>query len=138
MISYISAEDVVSANKVVTAEYDQPHFVMNIANLEHALESTIHYAEKEADGEEKLFKKAAFLFYHLAHDAHAFTDGNKRTALSAANAFLGMNGWDLDFEGDEKQVEVAKVAKEAAEGKLSVSFLAKWLKKSAKKNKVFP
>lgn len=42
---------------------------------------------------------AAYLF-HLARN-HPFVDGNKRTALAAALAFLWMNDWWLEAEDDE-------------------------------------
>ncbi len=34
--------------------------------------------------------------------AHAFQDGNKRTAAIAGVTFLTMNGWDIQYVIDEK------------------------------------
>jgi death-on-curing protein len=47
-----------------------------------------------------LAEMAAAYFFHLSQ-AHAFIDGNKRIALAAAIAFLGLNGYDLVAGGDE-------------------------------------
>ena len=38
---------------------------------------------------------AAAYAFHIAED-QPFIDGNKRTALNAAPAFLGLHGWELD------------------------------------------
>lgn len=46
-----------------------------------------------------LFEMAAAYLYHIAMN-HPFIDGNKRTALSAADVFLRMNGYDLGLEPD--------------------------------------
>ena len=51
---------------------------------------------------------AAYLF-HIAKN-HPFLDGNKRTALAAAIAFLGINGWVMDADPDELAETVLGVA----------------------------
>jgi death-on-curing protein len=60
---------------------------------------------------------AAYLF-HIAKN-HPFLDGNKRTALAAAIAFLGLNRWVLDADPDE----VADVVLAVADGRASKSAL---------------
>ncbi len=130
---YLDKQAIIGINKQVTSFYGQPHVILAEANLEHFLEQTIHYAKSIEDEGERLFKKAAFLLYHLAFDAHAFADGNKRTALLSTAAFLAMNSYYLSLDGDEKQVEQARIMKETAEGKTSINFLAKWLKENSTK-----
>jgi death on curing protein len=44
------------------------------------------------------FGMASAYAFHIAKN-HPFVDGNKRTALMTAGAFLRMNGWDLVSEG---------------------------------------
>lgn len=51
---------------------------------------------------------AAYLF-HLAQN-HPFVDGNKRTALAAALAFLWLNEWRLNAGDDELTELVIGVA----------------------------
>jgi death-on-curing protein len=51
---------------------------------------------------------AAYLF-HLAQN-HPFLDGNKRTALAAALAFLWLNDWRLNAGEDELTELVIGVA----------------------------
>ena len=51
---------------------------------------------------------AAYLF-HLCQ-AHAFIDGNKRTAILSCHAFLDINGWEFSVSADELFDTVLKIA----------------------------
>ena len=51
---------------------------------------------------------AAYLF-HLCQ-AHAFADGNKRTAVLAAAVFLDLNGYDLEADDDRFEGVVLQLA----------------------------
>ncbi len=46
-----------------------------------------------------LFEMAAAYLFHIIRN-HPFVDGNKRTGLIAALAFLGLNGLQLDAESE--------------------------------------
>ncbi|OIO20627.1 hypothetical protein COV61_00730 [Candidatus Micrarchaeota archaeon CG11_big_fil_rev_8_21_14_0_20_47_5] len=127
MFNYLSKEAVIEINRIITAQYNQPHVAIAEANLEHLLESVKHYGENIADEEEKLLKKAAFLLYHLAFDAHAFVDGNKRTALSTTQAFLSLNSYSISVGIGEGET-MARFIKETAEGKQSINSICRWLK----------
>ena len=56
-----------------------------------------------------LFTKAAALLHSLARN-HALVDGNKRLALAATIAFLGVNGHRLTLSNDEAYDLVIPVA----------------------------
>lgn len=56
-----------------------------------------------------LHEKAAALLHSIAGN-HALVDGNKRLALAAAIAFLGVNGVRLTLTNDEAYDLVYKVA----------------------------
>lgn len=131
---YLDKKTVVEINQRVTYFYNQPHVVIAEANLDYVLEQVAHYGENISGDEERIFKKAAFLLYHLAFDAHVFADGNKRTALLSASAFLSLNSYHLILGTDEIQVRQAQIMKETAEGKKSISFLANWLREVSKKS----
>ncbi|MDX8512343.1 type II toxin-antitoxin system death-on-curing family toxin [Mesorhizobium captivum] len=61
---------------------------------ENALESALARAENKANyGDPSIEDLAAYIF-GIARN-HAFVDGNKRTAMVAAGAFLFINGYDL-------------------------------------------
>lgn len=65
---------------------------------------------------------AAYLF-HIVND-HPFVDGNKRTALMAMLAFLGLNGLWLDADDDELTELVLAVA----DGRSSKAEIAVFVK----------
>lgn len=62
-----------------------------------------------ADAYANLEEKAAALLHSLARN-HALDDGNKRLALAATLAFLGMNGFRLTLSNDEAYDFVIAVA----------------------------
>ncbi|TPJ24622.1 MULTISPECIES: type II toxin-antitoxin system death-on-curing family toxin [unclassified Mesorhizobium] len=62
---------------------------------ENALESALARAENKANyGDPSVEDLAAAYIFGIARN-HAFVDGNKRTAMVAAGAFLIINGYDL-------------------------------------------
>ena len=58
---------------------------------------------------EGLEEKAAALLHSLARN-HGLVDGNKRLALAATIAFLGLNGYRLTLTNDEAYTLVMEVA----------------------------
>jgi death-on-curing protein len=67
------------------------------------LESALARPSASAFGEDAyrdLHSKAAALLHSLARN-HALVDGNKRLALAATIAFLGLNGQRLTLSNDE-------------------------------------
>ncbi len=76
------------------------------------LESALARPRASAFGEDAypdLFAKAAALLHSLARN-HALVDGNKRLALAATIAFLGINGHRLTLSNDEAYDLVIAVA----------------------------
>jgi len=64
---------------------------------EGGLDSAVMQARATFDGEylhQGAFEMAAAYAFHIAEN-QPFLDGNKRTALNAAIAFLGLNGFDV-------------------------------------------
>jgi death-on-curing protein len=70
-----------------------------------------------------LFELAASLCHGVVKN-HAFTDGNKRTALLATRAFLFLNGYAFEPAEDDEVVTMTAVA----DGALDEHGLASWLK----------
>ena len=58
---------------------------------------------------ESLEEKAAALLHSLARN-HALIDGNRRLALAATLAFLGLNGYRLTLTNEEAYTLVIEVA----------------------------
>lgn len=76
------------------------------------LESALARPQASAFGQDAyptLDQKAAALLHSLARN-HALVDGNKRLALAATIAFLGINGQELTFSNDDAYDFVIAVA----------------------------
>lgn len=73
-----------------------------------------------------LFEMAAAYVFHLANN-HPFVDGNKRTGLVAAMAFLDLNGYDLADEG----IELADLVLEMVEHHRDKAWVAEQLRRRA-------
>jgi death-on-curing protein len=76
------------------------------------LESALARPQASAFGSDaypELHTKAAALLHSVASN-HGLVDGNKRLALAATIAFLGINGWRLTLTNDEAYDLVIAVA----------------------------
>jgi death-on-curing protein len=76
------------------------------------LESALARPQASAFGEDAyatIHEKTAALLHSIARN-RALVDGNKRLALAAMLAFLGVNGWRLTMTNDEAYDFVIKVA----------------------------
>ena len=69
---------------------------------------------------------AAYLFHIISN--HAFQDGNKRTGVHAALAFLGMNGVDLVLPTDEGERIALAVARHEMQKDAVIEFFTQLLK----------
>ncbi len=77
---------------------------------ENAFESALARAENKAlYGEPSIAELAAAYLFGLAKN-HAFVDGNKRTAIVAAGAFLIINGYRLTADDGTLYLFVMDVA----------------------------
>nr|WP_305889025.1 type II toxin-antitoxin system death-on-curing family toxin [Parvularcula maris] len=87
--------------------------------LDTALAKPLHLS---AYDEPSVFDLAAAYLTGIGR-AHAFVDGNKRTAFFAAYVFLGLNGYELDAD----EAEAAAVTIDVVTSKLSAEDLSRWL-----------
>ena len=97
---------------------------VNEANLHHACQRAKSFGKT-------VHEKAAFYLHFLAATAHAFTEGNKRTALATCNNFLKKNGYSLEAT-DEELVGISLLV---ASGNFTLDETTAWLKTKAKKSK---
>lgn len=96
---FIEKEDVIKIHDDHLETYGGEPGILN----EQALESAIAQACVTWDGEflhPTIFHQASAYLFHIAN-AHAFLDGNKRTAFAVMNAFLEMNGYCLELSEDK-------------------------------------
>ena len=92
--NWLPADAVIDHNRRELAETGEPHFVRDIGLLESALARPRNAL---AYGEEDIVALAVALMAGVAR-AHAFEQGNKRTAFGAMRLFLQANGYDARLD----------------------------------------
>jgi death-on-curing protein len=98
---WLSVEVVVEINRAAVAITGEPHFVRDLGLLESAIARP---QNAFAYGEEDSVSLAVRLMAGIAQ-AHAFEQGNKRTAFIAMVQFLNANGLDVTIEDSEVWAE---------------------------------
>jgi len=90
---------------------------------EGRLESALDRPRNQyAYGDPSIFELAAAYCHGVVRN-HPFVDGNKRTGLLAARAFLFRNGYRLDPD----EAEMVRVVEQVASGDVSEPELAEWI-----------
>lgn len=93
---------------------------------EGRLESALSRPRNQyAFADPSLFELAAAYCHGIVRN-HPFVDGNKRTGLLAARAFLFRNGYRLDPEEDD----MVQVVERVASGEVSEEELAQWIEQN--------
>jgi death-on-curing protein len=99
---WLSLETVIETNQAVVAITGEPHLLRDRGLLESALARP---QNAFAYGEEDIVALAVRLLAGVAQ-AHAFSQGNKRTCFVAMVQFLNMNGYDLAIEDTSEWADV--------------------------------
>ena len=95
--SWLPIEAVIEYNRLEVEATGEHHFVRDLGLLESALARP---QNAFAYGEEDIVVLAVRLMAGIAQ-AHAFEQGNKRTAFEALWHFLRLNGFDLAIDDSE-------------------------------------
>jgi death-on-curing protein len=102
-VVWLDAETVTELNRVALEE-GETHALNPGSDLDGALNRPKGYFHYQ--GVRSLYELAALYAVALV-EAHAFQDGNKRTALLAIRAFLRANNMDFDYGSyDEEAAEL--------------------------------
>jgi death on curing protein len=97
-----TVKNIVEANAHVCRENNQKSTLLDQGKIESALSSAF-YPGSEPFQNGGVAKIAAAMCFYLTK-AHAFLDGNKRTASLSAIVFMNSNGWDLVYpDNDENE-----------------------------------
>lgn len=123
-IHTIDVEFVIRANKEVCSLNRQNHICAHPEKIESALHSAFYPGSAPFVHGGVVDIGAAIFFYLIK--AHAFFDGNKRTALIAATTFIGLNGWNLKYPISKSTNALAQVAEDCAASVVSLDELKKW------------
>lgn len=91
---WIGVDELIAFNRFAVEQTGEPFHIRDRGLLESAWAKPIncwHY-----DGERDVVVLAVALLLGVARD-HPFEQGNKRTGFAAADAFLYLNGYDLEI-----------------------------------------
>lgn len=125
-LRYLTRDEVWAINAAVLGQEGRPALLRDRAALEGALmrpQMAAHY--EQAD----VVMQAAILIAAIAF-AHAFLDGNKRTATVAGSVFLDLNGYIIDVAPTDdtlgRQVEALVAYLDSADA--AIGRLCDWLR----------
>ena len=99
--AWLPVEAVIAHNRFEVEATGEPHFLRDRGLLESALARPRNFF---AFGEEDVVVLTVVLMAGVAR-AHAFEQGNKRTAFAAMWHFLRLNGYDLAIEDSLRWAE---------------------------------
>ena len=124
-ITLITASQVQTINKKVCQTSSSKHHCNDLGKIDSALHSAF-YPGSYPFQHGGIAKVAGALSFYILK-AHAFFDGNKRTALLSSTAFLTLNGLSLRYPmPSEGWSELAVVLDKAAANELSIDQLKEW------------
>lgn len=126
LIEYPDRNLIVRTNQEAVAINDNPHGVLNSANLDYLLEGI---RNKHNFHPEPVIAKAAFMLDYIANKGHIFIEGNKRTATAATITFLRLNGYRWI---ETEPADLVPYVLEVAQGTVSLNQIQKWLKERIK------
>ncbi|WP_137136594.1 type II toxin-antitoxin system death-on-curing family toxin [Rhizobium sp. FKY42] len=120
---WLTADQVIALNAAILISTQETHFVRDLAALESAVARPLnrfHYLSDEA-----LSSLTADLIYGIGK-AHAFEQGNKRTAWAAGRIFARLNGYNIVVP-KEIQEPVAKKIEQILTAEADGSRLISWI-----------
>jgi death-on-curing protein len=124
---WLRLEAILAAHDDQLAEHGGGAGIRDQGLLESALARPLNL---HAYGEPSLSKLAAAYAFGIAKN-HPFIDGNKRTALVAAELFLGLNGHDLTATDAQCVEEFLALAA----GEITEEELAVWISRQSAERK---
>ena len=113
-------------NHMMCLSEGNPSHCNEIGKVESALHSAIYPGQEPFVPGGVVGIAGAMPFYLTK--AHAFRDGNKRTAVIAATTFLAMNGLSLKYPSNRARNENAfsEALEKTAAGEMSKAKLIAW------------
>jgi len=125
-MKYLTAEQVLFIHARLIEETGGEHGLLDLG----LLRSAVARPQASFDGQDlypDLFSKAAALLESLIGN-HAFVNGNKRTAITAAGLLLRTNGYRLTASNRELE----GFTLQCAQGLVSLKRMALWLENQSK------
>ena len=122
LMIYLTKDQLIEINRNVVMLSNDPHGVLNEANLSHLLDALPIKYINHSDSD---VLKASFLLDYLANKGHVFIEGNKRTAETATITFLHLNN---HFFEEQNQEKLSDFVLRVARNQESLTSIFKWLK----------
>ncbi len=121
-----TSESIIALNKYICEQSHEPHHCYEVGKVESAIHSAFYPGDQPYVHGGIIGIGAALCFY--LNKAHAFVNGNKRTAVISAITFMNLNGWDLCYsEQSEKNTDaLSDVIYACAAGKVDKAQLMEW------------
>lgn len=125
-IELITVSQVVEINKQIVSRERQQHTCLNRDKIESALAAAFYPGDYPFQYGGIAQVAGAICFFITK--AHAFLDGNKRTAGIAATVFMEINGYDLVYPINVKKNinKFAEIIDDAAANKITKNQLIDW------------
>lgn len=121
-ITYLTEEEIIQINKDVVSESAVETDTFGLLK-----EKDLNFLVERIRGMKNIWDAAAKLLTGLI-EGHIFLEGNKRTALSALETFLKLNGYNFSIEINE-----IKVLYDIAEQKMNFKEIREWIKEHSVK-----
>ena len=99
-IKLLTGEHVLGINQRICAAGRNPFHCYGVGKVESALHAAFYPGEPPFQHGGIATIAGALCFYIV--QAHAFADGNKRTAVVASTSFMALNGLKLSYPIDQK------------------------------------
>ena len=125
-IKIFDADFVVMVNKKVCALHAHKHICAHPEKIESALHAAT-YPGLSPFAHGGVVEIGAALFFYLIK-AHAFFDGNKRTALTCAVVFIESNGWTLKYPVSSVKNDFAQMADDCAASIVNLDEVKVWFR----------
>ena len=93
----LSVQEVIRINAILCARYGEPHILRDKNALHSAIEVGAFYRLQDGRYLHGGVAAIAGVMCYKIAQVQAFVNGNKRTADLAAKAFLGLNGFRLQY-----------------------------------------
>lgn len=118
---YLTSSQIRELHDIVIQEYGGTGGLRGFARIESSVEAPQNVAYFLAGD---IFEQASAYAYSIVQSRH-FKDGNRRTALAAALAFLEINGvLDHSYDG----LTLLEAVLHLAEGKMNIELFAQFLR----------
>jgi len=117
----ITVEEIIEMHEEIIEKYGGEPGILNRGELEFIVDQ-VNYERKS------IFWKAAIILRGITC-GHPFLDGNKRTALEAADTYLRMHGYKISADDKEKIRFIINLAMHGME----LVEIIKWLRKNTER-----